>query len=65
MNADHETTLLLPGDTASYKRRNVYRWVIERLAEQFLAVYDIPGNQYAYGRTYWTVCQSPAPELSN
>ena len=61
----YATVLLLPGDTGSYRRRNVYRWLIERLAERFLTVYDIPGNHYAYGRTDWDVCKSPAPELGS
>ena len=58
---DAETILLLPGDTGSYRRRNVYRWLVERFAERFLAVYDIPGNHYAYGGTDWDVCESPSP----
>lgn len=65
MDADYATVLLLPGDTGSYRRRKVYRWAIERLAERFPDVYDIPGNHYAYGRTDWDVCESPAPELGN
>jgi hypothetical protein len=65
MDGDSETILLLPGDIGSYRRRNVYRWVIERYAERFLAVYDIPGNHYGYGGTDWDVCESPAPELGN
>ena len=65
MDSDYATVLLLPGDTGSYKRRNVYRWLIERLAERFLAVYDIPGNHYAYGGTDWDVRESPAPDLGN
>ena len=38
-----DSVLLLPSDIGSYRRRSVYRWVIERLAEHFFAVYDIPG----------------------
>ena len=57
MDADYATVLLLPGDTGSYRRRNVYRWVIERYAERFLAVYDVPGNHYGYGRTDWNTCE--------
>ncbi len=34
--------------------------MIERLAERFAAVYDIPGNHYGYGRTDWNVCEPPA-----
>ena len=64
MKDDAETILLLPGDIGSYRRRNVYRWVVERLAQRFLAVYDIPGNHYGYGGTDWDVCESPSP-LSN
>ena len=60
MDNDQATTLLLPGDIGSHRRRNVYRWVIERLAERFLAVYDIPGNHYGYGGTDWDVCEAPA-----
>ena len=61
MDSDKETMLLLPGDTGSYHRRNVYRWLVEPFAERFLAVYDIPGNHYAYGGTDWDVCEAPTP----
>lgn len=65
MDSDYATILLLSGDTGSYRRRNVYRWAIERLAERFLAVHDIPGNHYGYGRTDRDVGESPAPDLGN
>ena len=38
--------LLLLGDIGSYRRRNVYRCFIKRLAERFLAVYDVAGSHY-------------------
>ena len=59
MDGDDATILLLPGATVSYRRSNAHRWVIERLAERFLAVYDIPGNHYGYGGTRFDVCEAP------
>lgn len=52
--------MLLAGDTGSQRRRNVYRWVVERYAERFAAVYDIPGNHYAYGDTSLDLVEAPA-----
>lgn len=60
MDGDAETTLLLPGDTGSYRRRVLYGWIIEHLCARFKAVYDIPGNHYWYGGTDWGVIESPA-----
>ncbi|WP_313898990.1 metallophosphoesterase [Methylobacterium sp. J-072] len=49
MPDDRDTVLLLAGDTGSYRRRNIYRAVIDRLCNRFNAVADIPGNHYGYG----------------
>jgi hypothetical protein len=57
---DRETVLLLAGDTGSYRRRNVYRAIIDRLCDRFNAVVDIPGNHYWYGRTDWDICEPPS-----
>jgi hypothetical protein len=56
---DSETVLLLAGDIGSYRRRNVYKAVIDRLCDRFRAVLDIPGNHYWYGGTDWDVCAAP------
>ncbi|MGV8988600.1 MAG: metallophosphoesterase [Cypionkella sp.] len=57
---DAETVLLLAGDTGSYRRRNVYRAVVDRLCDRFRAVLDIPGNHFWYGGTEWDVCSAPS-----
>ena len=64
MDSDRQSTLL-QGDIGSDRRRNVCRWVIERLAERFFAVYYIPGNYYAYDGTVWDRCESPAPGVGS
>jgi hypothetical protein len=60
MAEDSQTTLLLAGDTGSYRRRVMYGWVIERLCARFEKVIDIPGNHYYYGGTDWEICEPPA-----
>lgn len=56
---DKETVLLLAGDIGSYRRRNVYKAVVDRLCDRFRAVLDIPGNHYWYGGTDWEKCEAP------
>ncbi len=65
MKGSYDSVHLLPSDIGSYRRRNVYRWGIEPLAEDFFAVYDIPNDHYGYGGTDWAACGSPAPYLYN
>jgi hypothetical protein len=57
---DAETVLLLAGDNGSYRRRNVYRALIDRLCDRFRAVLDIPGNHFWYGGTDWETCIAPS-----
>jgi Icc-related predicted phosphoesterase len=52
---DADTILLLAGDTGSYRRRNVYKAVADRLCDRFLKVFDVPGNHFWYGGTDWTL----------
>src|SRR5450432_1674339 len=66
MAEDSQTTLLLAGDTGSYRRRVMYGWVIERLCARFEKVIDIPGNHYYYwGHGLGNLrAPCPTPELS-
>jgi Calcineurin-like phosphoesterase len=57
--ADADTILLLAGDTGSYRRKNIYRVVIDRLCDRFSEVVDIPGNHFWYGGTEWSVESLP------
>jgi hypothetical protein len=52
---DADTILLLAGDTGSYRRRNIYLAVLDRLCERFREVFDIPGNHFWYGGTNWDI----------
>jgi hypothetical protein len=56
---DSSTTLLLAGDTGSYRRRTLYAAVISHLCARFLQVFDVPGNHYWYGGTDWNLCEKP------
>lgn len=48
---DKDATLLLAGDTGSFKRKNIYAAVISHLCKRFPSVFDIPGNHFWYGQT--------------
>lgn len=67
MESETETVLILLGETGSHERWNVYRWVVKRYAERFLAVNDIPSNYYGHGDTDWGHGRVPCPagELLN
>lgn len=57
---DADAILLLAGDTGTYRRRNLYRAVVDHLCGRFREVFDIPGNHYFYGGTDWETDAAPA-----